>query len=369
MFLIFGGDSLITVFDEFKGSKENLFALTNEGVSILSIVRIEVGNLTEGTLKLQEEIAQGVCEDLPQEAHDLLDDISSTIVSSNYTNELYKLKDFQDGLEQSFSTVNQLNVDGLMEEVERNVIYLKYGALPSMITSFILGCGAILSWYGFKSNIYSHFQDCFIVPLFVCVELIAGAVISVLGVVLVIFADLCTGGEDRSPEGSMKIVLDDLQYDRVVQQALDHYIIDGCRTASPFGGLIDTKDAIKDITDYIDEMRHIDIENGCNSTELNVLVSESYIDLNDLNYKLEKALNLTSCEHINSMFIDGIHHGTCKDVPDAIGWMFWCFFVVWVGGLLMLATRAASRPNRTNDEKSITENRSLCNDTVESNYK
>jgi len=225
MFLTFGGNSFIKAFDDFEGSKENLFAFTNEGIQILASIRIDIGNLTEGTLKLQEKIAEGVFEDIPQEVNDMLDDISSTIISSNYTKQLYQLEDFEDGLKQSFSTVNQLNVDELLEEVERNLINLRYGALPSLLTSFILGCGAVLSWYGLKSDMYSYFQDCFILPLFLCVELIASAITSLLGVVLVIFADLCTGGEDQSPEGSLKIILDDLQYDGVEQQAIEHYII------------------------------------------------------------------------------------------------------------------------------------------------
>jgi len=45
------------------------------------------------------------------------------------------------------------------------------------------------------------------------------------------FTDLCTGGEDQSPEGSIKIVLDVNEYDGTIEQALDYYIIDvsyGC---------------------------------------------------------------------------------------------------------------------------------------------
>jgi len=137
--------------------------------------------------------------------------------------------------------------------------------------------------------------------------------------------------------------------------------------------LIETENALKNITHDINEMREIfqvHIENAySNSTELNVLLSESNDALNNLNYALEKGLKVTSCENINSMFVDGIHQGTCKTIPDAVGWMFLCFFVVWVGGLLMLATRAASRPSHKNDEKGGTESNSLCSGTVGSNDK
>jgi len=156
----------------------------------------------------------------------LLDDISNTIVSSNYTDQLNQLGDFEDGLKKSFSLENQSLVNEFLEEAERIIGYLKYGGLPSILISSFLGCRALLSWYGVKSSALCLIQSYVILPLLVCVPIISSVIISVLGVALIIFSDLCTGGEDQSPEGSIKIVLDVNEYNGTVKQALDYYIID-----------------------------------------------------------------------------------------------------------------------------------------------
>lgn len=357
LFLTLGGDSFSNAFDDFEGSKEDLFKFTNEGADILANIRAELGNLTETNRILQENIAMGVCEDLPLEAIQLLDDISETIVSSNYTDELNQLRHFEDGLEKSFGIEKQSLVNELLGEVEKSIGFLKYGGLPSILISSILGCGAILSWCGLKSSVLRSFQTYFILPLLVCVAIISCAIISVLGVVLLIFSDLCTGGEDQSPEGSIKIVLDGIQTDEIVRQMFDYYIIDGCRIASPFGGLIETKDALEvistDINEVIDSARDYFTSVCNNSTVLSALLTESNSDLIDLNTALRKALSVTGCENINSMYVAAMHTGTCRSTPNAMWWMFGTFFAVWAGGLCMLVFRAACYPNRLDGKAEI----------------
>jgi len=351
MFLTLGGDPFSDAFEHVEGSKENLFEFTNEGIGILQSIRALVGNLTESNQQLQENIAKGVCDDLPQEVSSLLDSISSTIVSSDYRDQLNQLKDFENGMGDIFSPENESDVDDLFEQVEEVISYLKYGGLPSIITSFFLGCGAVLSWMGSKSRAYSLFQRNFILPLFVCVEIISSVTISLLGILLVIFSDLCTGGKDQSPEGSIKMVLDANLQDEVVREALDHYIINGCRTPSPFGGLIETQDALEDISEKVNsvlDIAHQYFESVCkdSSEELNALLTESNTNLIDLNYELQRGLKVTGCENINSMVVTAIHEGTCGSIPTAMWWMFGCFFAVWIGGLFMLATRAACYSSR-----------------------
>jgi len=289
------------------------------------------------------------------------DDISTTIDDSDYTDQIIELDEFKTSLEETFSAENQEYVDDILAVAETIINHLKYGLLPTMVATVILVFGAIFSWIGCDSKLKSYFcfQKWFIMPLFVFIEVIAAVITSAFGIILLALADLCTGGEDQSPEGSVKQILDSLQYEEDVQKSVDYYIIDGCRTENPFTGLIESQMALKNITIYIDEaVTTLEpfLGDVCtDSTELYGLVSELNNDLNDLNSEIEKGIDVTECKNINSIYIDAMHNSTCTSTATAIAWMFWCVFATWLAGLLMLATRSACRPsNRTcnKDDKS-----------------
>jgi len=357
LFLTLGSDSFSDAFDDFTGSKHDLFKVISEVIDVLrSIIHIIVFRLTPGDIMLQENIELRVCDYLPEEATSLLDSISSAIASSDYTDQVNQLEDFDESLGRALNKT-QADIDDFFEQVEEVVGYLKYVGLPFIVTSSILGLGAVLSWIGLlKSRVYSSFQSYFILPIFVCLEIIAGVIISLLGIVLVVFSDFCTGGEDQSPEGSLKEMLDANLQDEGARKPIDYYMINGCRTPNPFGGLVETTDAIEDITEEISEVisefsKFLEGQCKEESKDLNRLLAQANNDLTDLNYELQKGMDATECENINPLFIDAIHGGTCGSLPNALAWMFWCFFATWVGGLFMLTTRAALPPNRKRNNK------------------
>jgi len=362
LFLVKGGYSFIDAFDDIEGSKVDLFQSINEGIDILAKVRFPIGKFLETSQILQEGINGGVCEGLPQEVQNLLGEISTYVDISDYTNQLDQLEDFENRFKE-FTSESQSRIDVLLEDAEIIIDALKYVTLPHILTTSLLSFGAVFSWCGFKSKVYSSFLSLFVVPLFTLLVLISSVIISLLGAILTIFSDLCTGGEDQSPEGSIRIILDTIQLSRIERQLLDYYIVDGCRTASPFGELIETEGDLEDISknlnEAVDSVRGF-FETICsNSIEFSditccdvtvsdpfdALLTESNGHLIDINDALQVALNLTECEKINSIYVTAMHEGTCESTPKALLWLFGCSLMVWIGGLFMLVTRAACQSN------------------------
>jgi len=345
LFLTKGGTVFTDTFDDIEGSKVDLFQVTNEGVNTLAKIRISLGMFIEKSQILQDNIAGGVCQDLSQESQNLLENISTTIFTSDYTDQLDQLNVFEHNLRETFSSGRQSQIEELLEKVERIIDVLKYGALPSLIITSTLVCGLVFKWRGIKFKVFSFVLSFLILPLFVLIELLSGVIVALLGIILLIFSDLCTGGEDQSPEGSIISILDTMEHEKIMRQSLDHYIVDGCRTENPFGGLTDAKDALADISMQLNEAADVIsefFETKCsNFTEFNTLLAGCNDDLIDLNDALQEGLNSTECEKINSIFVTAIHEGACRSAPNAIWWMFGCCFAVWIGGLFMLATRAA----------------------------
>jgi len=213
-------------------------------------------------------------------------------------------------------------------------------------------------------------------PLFTFLVLISSVIVSLLGVTLIIFSDLCTGGETQSPEGSITIILDSVQLNGIAREFFDYYIVNGCRATNPFGGLIETVSALEDISKEINEA--VDYVRGffeatCSGfTELDALLAESNVHLLDLDDALLEAINFTECEKTNSVYVTAVHEGFCRSTPDALWWLFGFFFAVWVGGLFMLSSRAACQPNCREDKNDSTfflELKNMkSNDDSDSNY-
>ena len=80
--------------------------------------------------------------------------------------------------------------------------------------------------------------------------------------------------------------------------------------------------------------------------ELDNLLSVS----DDLRMATETALDLSSCEHINSIYVDIIHEGVCTDVVYSFGWAF--STLTWLSGfgLMILALRSGAFPSLTDRE-------------------
>jgi len=355
LFLVKGGYSFIDAFDNVEGSKADLFQVVNGSINKLAEIRLSIGNFTETSQKLQNNIDGGVCEGLPQEVQNSLNAISTNLDTSDYTDQLVQLEEFENSFKESFTPKSSSRIDELLEKVETTIDVLKYVTLPHIFTTFLLGCGAVFSWCDIKSKIYYSILSSFIMPLFTLLVLISSVIISLLGILLIIFSDLCTGGNNQSPEGSIRIILDSMQLNEIARESLDYYIVDGCRATNPFGGLTETVGALEDISKEVNEA--VDSVRGffeviCSDyTELDTLLTKNNEHLFDLNNALSEALNFTECEKINSVYVTAVHEGVCRSTPYALSWLFGCFFVVWIGGLFMLISRAAYKPNRREDKR------------------
>jgi len=369
-FFVYGGGPFTDAFDNVERSTVDIFELSDEAINRVAEIRVSIGKFTETSQKLQINIDGGICEDLPQEVQNSLKDISAIIDTSEYTDVLDQLEVIENSLMESFTDGLQSQIDDVLEFIETNITVAKYIVFPWIFTAFLLGCGAVISWCSIKSKIYYLFLSCVIMPLFTLLALISSVIVSLLGILLIIFSDLCTGGETQSPEGSIAIILENTQLNGIARDVIDYYIVDGCRATNPFGGLIATINAFEDISkevnEAVDSVRGIFEVTCSDSTELDALLTETNVHLLDLNNAVLGAINLTECERMNSIYVTAVHEGFCTNTPDALWWLFGCFMAVWVGGLFMLISRAACQPSCREDKKN--KNDMTSNDDSDSIY-
>lgn len=99
-------------------------------------------------------------------------------------------------------------------------------ALPVMFFGLILCTGALLAWKGPYIKVFFAVQTWLILPLFSVVVIIMAVVLALTGTVLVANSDVCLGGESKTPEGFVEIILQRAGLDGDALEAANYYIID-----------------------------------------------------------------------------------------------------------------------------------------------
>jgi len=98
-------------------------------------------------------------------------------------------------------------------------------ALPVVAFGLILAVGAFLAWRGPNIRAYFAIQTWLILPLFSLMIVVIAMLMAVTGTVLVANSDVCLGGESKTPEGFLAILLEKAGLEGDAKEATDYYIV------------------------------------------------------------------------------------------------------------------------------------------------
>jgi len=227
IFLVKGAQSVGNVFDDIRDGANGLSEIADLIVESADKV-IAFGENTVGLKdNIIAELDQQICApDGSGGAADQFDNAAAQVVII-----LGQLQDFSKGglsqLRDTFSMEFTSVTDDLYYGSETGEQYAEpmWVAIPIIIFGVILFFGAYLAWQGPYIRPYFAVQTWFIIPIFSVVVIIMAVVLAVTGTVLVANSDVCLGGESKTPEGFIEIVLQKAGLEGDAIEASNYYII------------------------------------------------------------------------------------------------------------------------------------------------
>lgn len=228
VFLIKGAQSVGNVFDDVFDGATGLSDIAEQIVNATDDV-IEFGASTEPLrAQLVQELQNEICTGTSTAAQEF-DSATQSVVDV-----LGALQDFSSTelteIRDTFSTSFTEISTGFNEGFQSGEQYAQpmYIALPVMGIGLILFIGAFLAWKGPYIKPYFCVQTWFIMPLFFIIVVVMAFVLSITGTLLVANSDVCLGGESKSPEGFVEVIMLKLGVldDANVAAAANYYILD-----------------------------------------------------------------------------------------------------------------------------------------------
>jgi len=360
IFLVRGARSVGNTFDDVRDGALGLSNIADSIVNATDKV-ILFGENTEALRDtIIEELEDPICE--PDGSGGPADQFDSA--ANQVVNVLGDLQNFaksdltqiRDTFSMEFTTVNS----GIYDNAEKGEQYAEpmWVATPVIVFGLILCAGAYLAWKGPYIKSYFAVQTWLILPLFFVVVVIMAIVLSLLGTVLVANSDVCLGGESKTPEGFVEIVLQKAGLDGDALEATNYYIVDSCtgeysRKIEVDNLLIQLGEAVAAILSLkimldTEPETFIDACDNANSTriaELSVVIDQSFEAFTEFVAITYEAADVLECPRINNVFVDFYHDALCTSGPYSLMWMFATMMAVYVLGMFIVLSRGALLPS------------------------
>lgn len=227
IFLVKGAQSVGNVFDDIRDGATGLSEIADLIVESADKV-IAFGENTVGLKDdMITELDQQICP--PDGSGGAADQFDSAV--AQVVGILGQLQDFSNGdltqLRDTFSMEFTSVTNDLYYGSESGEKYAEpmWVAIPIIIFGIILFVGAYLAWQGPYIRPYFAIQTWCIVPIFSVVVILMAVVLAVTGTVLVANSDVCLGGESKTPEGFIEIILQKAGLEGDAIEASNYYIV------------------------------------------------------------------------------------------------------------------------------------------------
>jgi hypothetical protein len=195
--------------------------------------------------------------------------------------------------------------------------------------------------------------------------------------------DVCLGGESRSPEGTVKILVEKAGLQGTFLEAANYYVINvsasfkihsrfmveiptkirfylfkkGCE--GQFTQKTEVDNLVETLTSATNNMSGLQAfllssdsqtfsaQCGINESrlvEIQTAVDETISAFTELESIVVQAQSIIECERINGVFVDIYHEAVCDSAPTTFLWMFCTCFIVLLLGMLIFLLRGALIP-------------------------
>lgn len=308
---------------------------------------------------LQVLIDQGICGSFQGGNGNVLDEFDTPANALN--DALGALQEFAQTDVTEIKETFQSNMESAVNDVEDIVeVYesstnAAYYAGPAIAFGLLFMIGIVLASMNSKFKLYFLLQTWLFLPLFFIFFTVSILIIVVVGIALVANADVCIGNPSSSPEGFVDSLSKQF-LDGPTQQAVDYYLVTGCR--GDYLQLLGVEDTMAELTDAIGQVDDlIDILKD-KQGDFEVFCGGQPGDLNDFATTLnstavvfeevenvgQNAIDLLNCEDINRIWIDLMHDAVCTSSPYALAYMFGTMTAIYVVGMFIFLLRGALLP-------------------------
>lgn len=364
VFLIKGAHSVSDVFEDVRDGAAGLEEVTKLIVSTTD----ELIAFGDGTTALRAEIVElideGVCSAAggagvgAVEVQQTFDDAAVQVVDILTELEGFsknKLTELRDTFAVEFDTVN----DGLSASADSGESYARpmFISIPVVVFGLLLMMGAILAWQELNISMYFKIQTWCILPLFGLLVVVIGFVLAAIGTVLVANSDICLGGESKTPEGTVDIILGKQGLNGLAMEAVDYYIIDGCN--GEFSKKLEIEALVSDLQGGLNGIIDLKVilENDQQTLEAACGVGPGALDFTKTTLEAsiakfdefvkiaDKTIGVLECTRINGIFVDLFHGAMCTSAPSAFMWMFATMMAVYGLGMTIVLFRGALLPS------------------------
>jgi hypothetical protein len=223
-----------------------------------------------------------------------------------------------------------------------------------IIASFMM-LTTILSWAGKPSPFLICLSTWFLLPTLIVLVILSWLIVSALSVAAVMDADFCTGGSML--EGPDLTTMTILQQSKIEDQSTllfdaSVYWFNGCQSECPFDYIENYRNlltasmaSMAALTEMIKITSIMKLEKICGiigdfdtySLYFNKLTN-NFVKMSTSLEELESNL---SCETMNTIYTEAIHHNACTEVPYGLLWAFSSLLIVSFFGMVMITLRPA----------------------------
>lgn len=223
--------------------------------------------------------------------------------------------------------------------------------IPYIIIPSVLLVGVCAAWFEIDIPYLRCVLSWLILPIFVLQVIFAYALSSGILIAASANGDFCSGGESKTPDGTVNDILVKLGYSRDdLVVAIINWYIGQCTSNNPFevlksyqGDVEGVKLEITEWTLALEEAGNAALSDLCQS-DVELLSDLSRI-LNDnlqrLVVDMKAGLYLLRCSNIVRLYTNPVYDGTCTYSITGVTWAFAAFAVVGCMGLIMIMLRSA----------------------------
>lgn len=234
--------------------------------------------------------------------------------------------------------------------------------IPYTLITCLLMVAVLLAHYRVDVKWYRCLTRWVFLPLFIIMMILAFVVCAAIAIAASANADFCSGGDDKSPKGTLEEVLikngadpNELTY-RMVQ-----FFVSRCDTEDPFLNVrefnIDLDGALEPFQEFVanattvgaERLQDLCVDDNIGATL--ELVGAVVSNLGNMLSNLVDFLRLLTCDGIVPILINTFDKGTCQYSVKGATWMFAAFLVVAIFGTIMITFRSSMLFDEEDNEK------------------
>lgn len=338
----------------------------DEVATILSNARgisISLSSIGQSTAQVRDELSQNLGNFCPAEPNILaLTGIDFDALASQAISLLDQLGDFIENdvntFQEEIRSAQETSalVGNTVDNIQANDWQALVVLIPYLSLAVFLVIGVFMAWCRRSNLIGTYLLTWLVLPLFILCIIVAFLASAFICLTAVSNADACSGGADKTPDGTVYAVLDAQGLDpQSLQYRAIRYYIEQCTVADdPFGFIRDYQQQIETaqatVATLSDSLQAVTVARlnlicGKDFGPFEGLLATMASNLQILSDNAVNTLDLLSCERIVPIYVNSVYGATCTYSINGVTWTWSAFFVIAFMGMIMITFRSAYLPN------------------------